>query len=61
MDIPEYRTIAGQSYPIGSLGKNDLRLRVQNTTIEECREYAMKLEQWGFIKVTGKEILHLKK
>ena len=39
MNIPKYQTIAGQSYPSGSFGKNDLRFRIQNTMIEECREY----------------------
>ena len=56
MNIPKYKTIAGQSYPSGSLGKNDLRWRIQNTTVEECREYAELLETAGFIKQAQKEI-----
>ena len=56
MNIPNYKTIAGQSYPSGSLGKNDLRLRIQNTTVDECREYAQLLEKENFILHTKKEI-----
>ena len=56
MNIPKYKTIAGQSYPSGSLGKNDLRLRIQNTTVDECREYAQLLSEEGFILHTKKEI-----
>ena len=56
MNIPKYKTIAGQSYPSGSLSDNDLRLRIQNTTVEECREYAQLLEKEGFVLHTKKEI-----
>lgn len=56
MNIPKYQTIAGQSYPSGSLGKNDSRLRIQNTTVDECREYAQLLEKENFILHTKKEI-----
>ena len=56
MNIPKYKTIAGQSYPSGSLKKNDLRLRIQNTTVEECKEYAQLLGKEGFILHTKKEI-----
>ena len=56
MTILPYKTIAGQSFPIGSIGKSDLRLRVQNTTEEECREYAKLLENAGYRKCAEKEI-----
>lgn len=56
MNIPKYKTIAGQSYPSGSLGRNDLRLRIQNTTEDECREYARLLEKEGFKLHAKKEI-----
>lgn len=56
MNIPKYNTIAGQSYPSGSLGKDDLRLRIQNTTVEECREYARLLEHEGFVLHMKKEV-----
>ena len=56
MNIPRYQTIAGQTFPRGSLGENDLRLRIQNTTVDECREYAKLLKQQGFILHTKKEI-----
>ena len=51
-----YKTIAGQAFPIGSIGKADLRLRVQNTTEEECRAYAQLLEQSGYCKRAEKQI-----
>jgi beta-lactamase superfamily II metal-dependent hydrolase len=56
MLIPEYKSIAGQYFPLCSLGKNDLRFRIQNTTVEECREYARLLEEDGFILHAKKEI-----
>lgn len=52
-----YKTIAGQSFPIGSIGKSDLRLRVQSTTEDECREYAKLLEESGYRKCAEKQIL----
>ena len=51
-----YKTIAGQSYPIGSIGKSDLRLRVANTTEDECREYAATLEEMGYRRCAAREI-----
>ena len=48
MMVPEYKSIAGQYFPLGSIAKNDLRFRIQNTTVEECREYAQLLEKEGF-------------
>ncbi len=51
-----YKTIAGQSYPIGSIGKSDLRLRVINTTEDECREYAATLEAMGYRRCAAREI-----
>jgi beta-lactamase superfamily II metal-dependent hydrolase len=51
-----YKTIAGQSYPIGSIGKSDLRLRVINTTEDECREYAATLEAMGYCRRSAREI-----
>lgn len=56
MLIPEYKSIAGQNFPLCSLGKNDLRFRIQNTTVEECREYTRLLEEDGFILHAKKEI-----
>lgn len=56
MNIPNYKTIAGQAFPSGSLGKNDFRLRIQNTTVDECREYVQLLEKENFILYTKKEI-----
>ena len=55
-DMIYYKTIAGQSFPMGSIGKSDLRFRIQNTTEEECREYALSLEQSGYRKHTEKQI-----
>ncbi len=55
MKVPEYKSVAGQLFPVGSLGKSDRRYRICNTTIEECREYARTLEQAGFIKQAEKE------
>ncbi|MBO4323401.1 MAG: hypothetical protein J5836_01945 [Clostridia bacterium] len=55
-DIPEYKTIAGQFLPVGSIGKTDRRVRIQNTTVEECREYADFLEKSGFKKQAEREI-----
>lgn len=51
-----YNTIAGQKYPLGSIGNSDTRLRVQNTTIDECREYAETLERAGYTKRAEKSI-----
>ena len=45
LDVPKYQTISGQSCIVGSLGKNDFRLRIQNTTVDECREYSQILER----------------
>jgi len=56
MKIPEYKSTAGQYFPFGSIGKNDLRFRIQNTTVEECREYAQLLEKENFILHTKKEV-----
>ncbi len=51
-----YKTIAGQSYPVGSIGKSDLRLRIANTTEDECREYALALEEKGYRRCAAREI-----
>ena len=56
MDIPEYKTLAGQSFPRGSLKENDLHFRIHNTLIEECKEYAESLEKAGFVCREKKEI-----
>ena len=56
LNIVAYKTLAGQSFPIGSLGDSDLRLRVQNTTEDECREYAAALENLGYRRCAAKEI-----
>lgn len=52
----EYKTIAGQRFPLGSLGRDDLRLRIRNTTEDECREYAQALHQAGYRKCAEKQI-----
>lgn len=54
MNIPTYQTIAGQKYLEGSLGKADRRLRIANTTVDECREYALFLEGLGYVKHSEK-------
>ena len=51
-----YKTIAGQSFPVGSIGNSDLRLRIQSTTEDECREYAQLLESSGYRKCAEKQI-----
>ena len=51
-----YKTIAGQSFPIGSIGVSDARLRIQSTTEDECREYAQLLESSGYCKCVEKKI-----
>ena len=56
MDIPKYQTVAGQSFRVGSLNKADRRLRIQNTTVDECKEYALLLERSGFAQYAAKEI-----
>lgn len=55
-NIVAYETIAGQRFPTGSIGKSDLRFRIQNTTVEECKEYALSLEKFGYCKRAEKEI-----
>lgn len=47
VDIPKYETIAGNRVPIGSTRKG-LQICIQNTTVEECRDYAETLEEAGF-------------
>ena len=56
MAIPKYPSVAGQWYPIGSLCKGDARQRIENTTVDECREYAALLEETGFSLVSAREI-----
>lgn len=56
MNIIEYKTIAGQFFPCGSIGKSDWRLRIQNTTKEEFQEYAELLEKSGYSMRVTKEI-----
>ena len=51
-----YETIAGQRFPVGSIGTDDLRFRIQNTTVDECRDYAVLLEKSGYCKRVEKEI-----
>ena len=51
-----YPTIAGQSFAVGSIGQSDLRLRIQSTTEDECREYAAQLETLGYRQCAAKEI-----
>ncbi len=55
-DIIIYKTIAGQQLPVGSIGKSDLRFRIQNTTEDECREYVALLEESGYHKRAEKAI-----
>ena len=56
MDIPQYKTLAGQCYPKGLLKSSDLHFCIHNTLIEECREYATELERAGFVCREKKEI-----
>lgn len=56
MTIPKYQTIAGQEFLVGSLNKTDLRLRIQRTTVEECKEYASLLEKSGYTQYVAREI-----
>ena len=51
-----YETIAGQRFSVGSIGTDDLRFRIQNTTVDECRDYAVLLEKSGYCKRVEKEI-----
>ncbi len=51
MQIPKYSSAAGQYYPVGSLGKDDTRQRVESTTVEECKEYAALLEEIACSKI----------
>ena len=54
--FPDYKSVAGQRFPLGSLKENDLRLRVCNTNESECLEYTKILENEGFIKRVEKII-----
>lgn len=54
--FPDYKSIAGQRFPLGSLKENDLRLRVCNTNESECLEYTKILESEGFTKRVEKII-----
>lgn len=54
--IPEFKSYAGQYFAVGSLGKNDVRYRIQATMANEVRAYAETLENAGFRKIYGREI-----
>ena len=56
MDIPKFQTLAGNCYPVGSLGKNDEQVCVNNVTVEEVRDYAKALENMGFTQYAAREI-----
>lgn len=56
MEFPKYTTIAGQRFPVGSIGENDTRYRIANTNMDECKEYASNLEKEGFLLRMQKEI-----
>ncbi len=56
MNTVEYVTVAGQRFPVGSIGRDDMRFRIQNTTEDECREYAAALEKADFREMDKKEI-----
>ncbi|MBQ7880153.1 MAG: MBL fold metallo-hydrolase, partial [Clostridia bacterium] len=49
MNIPIYRTVAGQKFPEGSLAKADLRWRIAATMENEARDYAQDLLDNGFV------------
>ena len=54
-DIPKYETIAGNMFPVGST-RNGLQICIQNTTEEECRNYAHTLEEAGFKQYAVNEV-----
>ena len=54
--FPDYKSVAGQRFALGSLKENDLRLRICNTNEVECWEYTKILEQEGFVRQIQKKI-----
>ncbi len=54
--VSDFKTIAGQRFKIGALNKNEVRLRVQNCTIDECEEYLDFLMSKDFELFSKKEI-----
>ncbi len=50
MEIPFFKTIAGNKYPLTSIGKDEIQYSIHNCTIEEVVDYAKQLEDLGFIK-----------
>lgn len=45
----KYKTVAGQSFSVGSFGRGDFRLRVANTNETECDEFVRALVNDGFV------------
>lgn len=56
MKIPRFDTTAGNEFPAASLGKDDLQICICNCTVDECREYAKKLETEGFTQYAASEL-----
>lgn len=54
--VPSYTTLAGCVLPIDESIRNGFQVCIQNTTIEECRNYARVLETAGFVQYSVNEI-----
>lgn len=48
MNIPKFSSIAGQSYPIGSMGYGDQQVCTIHTTLEDFLSYSDTLEKKGY-------------
>ncbi len=57
MNVPLFKTVAGNVYPCVSMGKNDVQYCIHNCTVEEVKEYAKQLESLGYEKYANRSIL----
>lgn len=52
----KYKTVAGQSYSVGSFGRGDFRLRVANTNEADCKAFVCALLKDGYALNAEREI-----
>ena len=56
MNIPQYKSLSGEFFPVSDIIKDHKILRIDNTTAEECIAYTKALENNGYTLYEANEI-----
>ena len=57
MNVPLFKTVAGNTYPCATIGKDDVQYCIHNCTVEEVKEYVKYLESLGYKKHAERSII----